>query len=263
MKLKHTQKKSPLRWLTHTMTLFSLGLFAILSLGLTLFYNYCNTDILLYTSVLPEILKVLIDLLEVGIYAICFSLLLFSAFFRHENAPSLSLLFIYIGGVTFRRVCDLVGVLILYGSLDSLDLTYAVVYILLDTALAIAVFFLSRGGANRYYRAQANALRADTLFGDGEVQLSTQSLHPFRSIVDKKNLIQARVLTVSIILAGIKVLSRLVYDIDYGAPADAKEFLIMTVYYLSDLLLAVAFYVLSILVLNKLFKHKQKKDEVN
>ena len=85
------------------MALFSLGLFAILSLGLTLFYNYCNTDILLYSSVLPEILKMLIDLLEVGIYAICFSLLLFSAFFRHENAPSLSLLFIYIGALVFRR----------------------------------------------------------------------------------------------------------------------------------------------------------------
>ena len=263
MKSSNTQKKSPLRWLTPTMALFSLGLFAILSLGLTLFYNYCNTDILLYSSVLPEILKMLIDLLEVGIYAICFSLLLFSAFFRHENAPSLSLLFIYIGALVFRRICDLVGVLILYGSLDSLDLTYAMVYILLDTALGLTVFFLSRSGANRYYRNQANALRGGALFGDGEVRLSTESIHPFRSIIDTKNLIQSRVLTVAIVLSGIKVLSRLVYDIDYGAPADVKEFFIMVVYYLSDLFLAVIFYVLSILVLNKLFKHKQKKDEVN
>ena len=245
------------------MTIFSFGLVAILSLGLTLFYNYCNTDIILYTSVLPEVLKILIDLLEIGIYAICFSIFLFSPFCRHENAPSLSLLFVYMGAFTFRRICDLIGVLILYGSLDSLDFTYAMVYVLLDVILALVVFFQARSGANRYYRAQAQSLRTDALFADTELRLSTEGIHPFCKIFDKTNPLQRSVLINTIILVGIKVLSRLVFDIDYGAPEDFGEVLIMAVYYLSDLLLAVIFYALSIVVLNKLFQYKAKKDEVN
>ena len=245
------------------MAVCSFGLIAILSLGLTFFYNYCNTNIILYASVLPEILKMLIDLLEMAIYAICFSLFLFSAFFRHENAPALSLLFTYFGAIAFRRICDLAGVLILYGSLDSLDLTYAVVYILLDAALALVVFCLARSGATVFYRSQAMKMKKDMLFKDTDAKISLGSIHPFRRIVDNTNLIQSRVLIVSMILAAIKVLSRLVYDIDYGAPSGFGEFLTMVVYYLSDLFLAVVFYALAILILNKLFQRKQKKDEVN
>ena len=258
-----TTKKRPLGWLLPTMAICSFGLIAVLSLGLTFFYNYCNTNIILYTSVLPEILKMLIDLLETGIYAICFSLLLFSAFFRHENAPMLPLLFTYLGAITFRRICDLAGVLILYGSLDSLDLTYAVVYILLDAALALVVFFLARSGATAFYRSQALAMKKEMLFKDADVHISFEGIHPFRKIVNTKNFIQLRILIISLILAGIKVLSRLVYDIDYGAPADLGEFFTMVIYYLSDLFLAVVFYALAVLILNKLFRQKQKRDEVN
>ncbi|MBQ9086208.1 MAG: hypothetical protein IJY47_03375 [Clostridia bacterium] len=262
--MKHTDTK-PIKsfgWLRSVLAIFSFGLFAILSLGFTLFYNYCNTDIVLYASVLPDAVKILIDLTEIAIYAICFSILLFSAFHVHEGAPGLSLVWIFLSAVLFRRACDLLGVWLLYGSLDSLDLTYAIVYVLLDTALTLAAFFLARSKANRYYKKMALTAKANLLFKDASPKLSVDALYPFRKIVDIKNHLQAHVAALSVILAVIKVITRILYDVDYGAPADFAEVMIMAVYYLSDLFLAVIFYVLSILVLNQLFRYTEKKNAV-
>lgn len=250
----HQKTQRYFMWLRPTLAILSFGLFAVLSLGLTLLYNFCGTDVVLYTSVLPEILKILIDLTEIAIYAICFSIFLAAAFYSHLNSPRLSLLWIYLGALLFRRLCDLLGVLILYGSLDSLDLTYALIYFLLDAALALAVFLLAQKRARKFYFSYCRKDQASSLFKDEAQPLYTECLHPFSKIYDKTNPLQVQTAVVSVILMAIKLLSRILYDVDYGAPEDFKEILIMAVYYLSDVLLAVIFYVLSILVLNRLFR---------
>lgn len=260
--MKHIQSTSRhYGWLPLSMTLLTFGLYALLSLGLTLPYNYCGTDELLYVSVLPEVLNLLIDLTEMAIYALCFSIFLFAAFHKHDGAPALTVLWIYLGALLFRRLCDLFGVLILFGSLDSLDLTYAAVYFLLDVALALVVYFLGQRKARRFLLGQLTAPSSSALFKDTSPRLSTSALHPFRRFFDSSNPLQGHLAVVAIILAGIKILSRVLYDIDYGAPEDFTEILIMAVYYLSDLILAVVFYVLSVLVLNCLFRRQSKGNE--
>jgi hypothetical protein len=55
-----------------------------------------------------------------------------------------------------------------------------------------------------------------------------------------------------IMLSGINVAMRIYRDINYGAPADIAEALIMAVYYLSDVLVLVVFYALSWFTLSKM-----------
>ena len=58
-------KTKRLCWL---MLSFTAGLYTLLVFGMSLLYTYANTDIVLYTSVLPEILDVLMDITEIAVF---------------------------------------------------------------------------------------------------------------------------------------------------------------------------------------------------
>jgi hypothetical protein len=54
---------------------------------------------------------------------------------------------------------------------------------------------------------------------------------------------------VGILLASIKIITRIIYDIGYGAPINVLDLLRMMVFYLSDVLICAVTYLLSLLVL--------------
>ena len=57
-----------------------------------------------------------------------------------------------------------------------------------------------------------------------------------------------------IILSAVKIVSRIIYDLSYGAPDNAKEILTMVIYYFSDVLICVIFYALCWLLFSTLYK---------
>ncbi len=80
---------------------------------------------------------------------------------------------------------------------------------------------------------------------------SWEELMPAAKIFDKHNAVQLSALLVSAIPAAVSLLSRLFYDINYGAPASGQDLVWMVVYYLSDLLSLLAGYLVMLLLLNR------------
>lgn len=240
-------------------TLF--GLYALISFGMTLPYTYSYTDIVLYTSVLPEVLDALIDLTEIAVFAIGFSLLMYAAFYHMTVPQKICLLGIFLVAVLFRRICDLFVSCLVFSSLDMEDLIYAIPYLILDWLLIGGVYLLIGMQSKKYDKKMLLKAKASALFQeDIPLKQQTESLYPFQKLFDRNNALQNCVLSVGILLSSVKVATRIIYDISYGTPADWKEILIMAVYYCSDIALGFLFYCGTLLVLSRFLKPKAKKN---
>ena len=250
MKTKHTH----LMMLTVT-----FGLYAIFSFGLTLPLQYANTDIVLYESVLPEALGILIELTEILIYAFAFSLLIGATFFGYSLRSVLGLSGILSAACLFRRLCDLAGILIVFQEIDvAEDLIPCITYLLMDLILIWVIIWLIRRRYARYMRKKALKAfieKSSSLFDDQAPHTTNISeYYPFQKIYSNKNPIQVCLLIIAVIRSAVKILSRVIYDIDYGAPEGIGEILTMAVYYCSDLLIGIIFYAVATLLLGRFFR---------
>ncbi len=248
---------------THLMMLaVTFGLYAVLSFGLTLPLQYANTDIVLYASVLPEILAILIELTEILLYAFAFSLLIGTTFLGNSLRSFLGLGWILSGACLFRRLCDLAVILIVFSELGYEDIIESVTYLLLDLILIWAILWLIRWRYSGYVKKAAKAYSGKALFAEEmTIPTSLSDLYPFKRIYSPKNPVQCCALIIGIIRSAAKVISRIIYDIDYGAPEDFGEVITMAIYYCSDILIGVIFYATAILILGKWFRKVSESNQ--
>ena len=88
-----------------------------------------------------------------------------------------------------------------------------------------------------------------------------ESATDFSCIYSKRNPLQRVALKTGIMLSVIKIITRIRYDIMYGAPSGISEILIMVVYYLSDVLVFAVFYAICWIFLSKLCSQKPETTE--
>ena len=243
------------------------GLFAVLSFGLTLAYLACNNNIVLYQSALPEIIDIFRDLFEILAWAIAFSMLTYAILYRLTKKTRLNL-FALLGGILLlRRIFDLAVTLIMYRTISIYDdVIYNLIYWITDLLIVLFAWILTSSTANAYYRRRASKSKSKALFQDNaKIDASTKDFYPFQKIFTKENPLQLCLLKIALLFSASKLLSRLIFDLGYGAPADIAEFFVMLLYYLSDLLCGVIFYTFCILIFQFIFnKIQQKKlDDVN
>ena len=259
--MKTTHYRHPQKKLSLLMLLGSFGLFALISLVLTPLYSLSNSDILFSTTVIPELLRTTIDLLEVCVFAVSFSILLFSVFLQYRTTR---LTVLYLGAILFRRIAVLAVTLVFNGAIGAEDLFSSITNLLLESLLVLFVLWIARARKNRLNQQLAEFSKASALFSsDAPEKPDPLRLFPFKKLYSKENPIQSCVLWIGVLLSALKVLSRLIFDIGYGAPTDIWEVLLMLVYYLSDLLIGVIFYVLSVLFLTRLFRRYGESDTLS
>ena len=255
MKTKH------LGWI---LLAFTFGLYALLVFGMSLPYTYANTDIVLYTSVLPEILDALMDVTEIAVFAIGFGIFMYACFHRVKTTQQLGLIGIFSGAVLFRRLCDLSISLIFFKSIDIEDVLYTILYLILDLLLIWGVSLLIHLRAKTYFKNRMLKAKASALFKDDlPMELTQEDLFPFKKLYSKENPLQTCALWSGIILSAVKIVSRILYDIGYGAPSGIMEILIMVVYYGSDIVLGLLFYLGSLFVLKRVFCFKGKSNRAS
>ncbi len=239
--------------LTRLMLLFTYGLFALNSLGIAALFITCATDVLLSETVLPTLLDLLMDFIQILLIPIgAWSLIAF-AYFRGESASVIRRLFgLYLGSLFFCRICNMAASLTFNGALYlEEDIIYAGWYLLLDLILAMALFFIVRAQGMRHRRRMATA----------EAPIP---VYPFQKLYDKNNPLHRCILGLGIIFSSIQILQRILYDIVYSIEAESlpapSDIPVMIAYYLYDIAFAFAFYFLARLLLRVLFA-KAKKDE--
>ena len=65
----------------------------------------------------------------------------------------------------------------------------------------------------------------------------------------------------SLLITIIKVGTRIINDISFGAPDSFGEVMIMVVYYLSDLIYGAVAYLVALFIMHLIFEKLKKKDE--
>ncbi len=233
--------------------------YALIAFGINLPYHLVSRDVVLGATILPDLLYALQILAETAVYAIGFSIIIASLFLRlSETTARLSMTFV--AAAIFRRICDLITSIIVFGSIRQSDPVYGLFYLVIDLAFLSFAFFLARGQASRFYRRLSLDNRAASFSKNEKAVVPLSRLYPFERFVSKKNPVQYCALILAIVLLSARLASRILYDIDYGLPEDFAEVLIMIAYYIADLLVGVGYYLLSHLTLKRIFRAVSAKE---
>ena len=204
------------------------------------------SDILLADTVVPLIIDVLGLLCNYLFYWAAFAFLLY-AVFRLEIKNSIPLLAVYAGAVVFRYLANQIADFCVFGfpsvnDFFSLYLPYCLIDMLLDLAqIAVAVLLI--------LCLKKRAANAQTAVFE---ELPVTKLFDY-----KKTVLRAGVL-LGIIPATAQLISRVIYDIWYGAPTGLADLLWMIVSYLSDLAFVLIGYAVIVLFLNRFCLSEKK-----
>ena len=233
------------KYLSYFMSIVCLSLYVIY-IALAWLYTQISTNVLFIGGWLPFVMRLLLELIDVVVFAGAYFCIIY-AFFRLSKKkawlfPVLYLIFAFVRrGITLL----LQFVQTQYIGMDdilSLVLYYSFDVIQLAIVLAVVIYEV------RKCRRFINDYK--------EAGLETPEFLPFTTVFSKNNPLQMSSLKLAVMISGIKIVTRVISDLYYGAPESLAEGLIMIAYYTSDLLNGVIFYT----ILWFLFSHINKKE---
>ena len=216
--------------LTKFITLSSL-VFSAIYIILCAAYNLILSDIVYSASLLPIAVELLVSLCDLAAYGVCFSILIYSIYCSGVKS-SLPIFLIYSGVLLVENLLNITLEHVIFGTGWQLDgLIYVLIIWLFELLLALAVLLIAR------FSLKNKKVKDIT----------------FNKLYSNENPLQLASLIVAVLISAIKVTSRLIFDIGYGAPADILDLLWMLAAYSSDIISGVIVYIVSILVIKKLY----------
>ncbi len=211
-------------------TLSSL-IFSAIYIVLCAAYNLILSDIVYSASVLPIAVELLVALCDLCAYGVCFSILIYSIY-RSGVKSSMPILLIYSGVLLIENLLNITLEHVIFGTGWQIDgLIYVLIIWLFEVLLALAVLLIARFSLK-------NKKDKDITFN---------------KLYSKENPLQLAALIVALLISAIKVISRLIFDIGYGAPADIVDLLWMLAAYSSDIISGGIVYIVSIFAAKKLY----------
>ena len=228
----------------------------IASLVLGFVYSTVSNNIVYMYSALMYVLEIGLELLDIALYATAFAFFVFAAQ-RYGLRSSVSFFVSYVALTAAHRLLSLVLELLMAGAIGADDFVSVGVYFALDmltfgAVLAIVAYELEKYGK---YLIEWKKVQRD--LGQNELP---PALYPFQKLFNRGNPLQVCALKIGILLSSAKILSRIIFDLYYGAPTSLSETLIMVIYYLSDILIGVLVYATMLWIFALLYKKKANKD---
>ncbi len=204
------------------------GLFVLSSVVLKPLYIFFISDVVWSGTFLVNLLEVTLDLFELLAYSASFAVVIYSVLLSDDEARGVKVLIAEFMLLAFvRRILDIVMTIILYGALEAID----IVSVLFALAMEFIQIFI-------VYIIAVSLLKKEII-----------AFLPAKKIYSKKNALQVSALCAGGILSAVKIVSRIIYDIDYGAPESLIEVCSMVLFYSLDVLVAIISYVIIIVVL--------------
>ncbi len=243
--------------------------FAVFIFALTLFYAavctplflFFSSNILFDGSVLPLLWDVLMGACNYLFYWGSFAFLLFLGA-RYSLGQCRAFFMIYAGAVLFRYTANLLAGYIVMGlptwsTFASSDLPYLLFDIAMDLVLMAiaAVIFHSIVDKTPLRIAAEGDMMQTEVTECSRVRLWCNS----QGLYDKNNALHRTAVWYGVIPAAVQMLSRIIYDISYGAPTSGIDLMWMIVYYVSDILCAFIGYLVILLLLNSLLSRFYRK----
>lgn len=229
---------------------------ALISFVLTPLYSVFASDVIYGYTIIPELIRAAIDLLDIALMSVAFSIITVALFMKKR--PTRFML-IYVASVLFRRLSLILVTFVTNGQVSIDDVLMSVSDLIFELILLAVIFAFSAYVFRKYCKSTLLKAKASALFGDGEGSDDVSALYPFKKIYSRSNPLQTCLLRNGIILSAVRIISRIIWDISYGAPSDAGEVLLMAAYYLSDVVIVVISYALSCLLISCLYRLYQKR----
>ena len=221
------QGREKKRTLSLAAFLFGIALFyAVVCTPLSLLVS---SDILLADTVLPLLMDVLMLLCNYLFYWIA-------------CRPILA---VYAGAVFFRYFANMTAGFFVIGfptgnEFLKLHLPYLLIDIVLDLLLITLVAFLV------------------CKFKKKQKDFTPEKVFPITRLFDWDSAFLRSTLLVAAIPAAVQLISRVIYDISYGAPTSTVDLLWMIIYYVSDIANVLIGYLVIVLILNRLHLSEEK-----
>ena len=262
--LINTEKAKKYFWLV--MMLFCALPVLLNTLLITPLYVVLENDVAFSGSFLTMLIYYIKDLFEVIAFSVAYSVIIFSVLLLSKRKARLAVLLytvIYFLQIPLKLIMNIP----LYGSLGSiddivLDVIYLTVYFLFYMLQLLIVWLFATTDTNKYLRyiafiKERKNKKGKVLPEDAEAVL------PITKFFNRFNPLQRSAFKMSMLILAIKLFSRIINDIAYGAPSSFGEVAIMLVYYVSDLLYGLVAYVIALLVFTFIHSKAKKKADEN
>lgn len=243
---------------THSLLCFGLtALFVILA---KVYAVTCTNVLIMYTA-WPEVIEILINLLECVIYGIAYAFFIYIAY-RFSVRGLIKFVCIYGGSVLFKYISNYILTWLTDTgmSADYLleNLSYVLIYTVIELAQAGLVLFVICRTMTVYHAFVAKQMRIAQALPDAQVNMRTYAF-PFTALISSRNLLQKCALVSGITITGFKIVARLIYDISYGWPTSVVDGLWMVIYYMIDIFAGFAVCLLITYLLMRFDAGEQKK----
>ncbi|MBE6597209.1 MAG: hypothetical protein E7641_06010 [Ruminococcaceae bacterium] len=234
IEVKKTKRRLSLLVIISSAILFSLS-----SLVLAPIYIYTCSDVLFSVTAIPEILDIVIDIVDVFAYSICFAALIYSTS-KFGSGGTVKLIMVFSAACFLRYTANLLITFLGYGSLSTGDAFSVILPFVLDTAIAVSVVLVASSAMKSFYKRTASQ-------GVSSVINASD-----KKIINLGNPLHVSALYSGAILSFVRIATRIIYDIFIGLPSTLSDAVWMITYYISDLLILVIVYALSLYTFAKL-----------
>lgn len=220
-------------------------------------YATLEADAAYKGSLITVIIKYVQDFLDLCAFSVSYALIIFSTLLLSSRFTALTVIFysaVYILQIPLKLLMNIA----VYGTLGTssdiiIDLIYLGIYFGLQMLQLLLVYVFARVDSDKFKCYAASVLSAKKTTG-------IKKILPFSKFVDWNNPLLRSTMKMSLLVLGIKIASRIVNDISYGAPKSIGEALIMLVYYFSDLIYGVVAYVAAAFTISAFYDKIKKKD---
>ena len=228
---------------------------------ITPLYVSLESNVAFSGSILTMVIYYLKDIFSIIAFASSYAIIIFSVFFISKKAARF--IIILYGIIFFVQIpLKILMNAVIYGSLGTLweitmDIIYLLLYFALNMIQLLLVYFFATTDTGKYLRrAELSRSRKKN---KGKAQPLSCVL-PLCKFLDFSNPLQSSAFKMGALMFALKVFSRILNDISYGAPASFGEVLVMAAYYLSDLLYGVVAYLIALLIFTFIYDKLKKKE---
>ena len=222
--------------LLRALACFSFGLSALFVILARVYAISCSDIVMMYTA-WPEILEILINILECIVFGLAYGILIYAAY-RFPDTRLSRFVLVYFGSVLFKYLANYLVTWITDTGMSADYLIQNLLYILLFTALEIAqaalVLLILQPTMKAYHAFIRRQQRIAAALPDAEVSVRTYAF-PFSSLISLKNPLQKCAFWSGIWITVFKIASRMIYDFSYGLPTSIADAFWIVIYYLLDI----------------------------
>ncbi len=222
------------------------------------------------SGILEQVLIYTGDFLDLTVFSVSYALIIFSVLLltkKHSRYVIIFYTVVYMANIPLKILMNIPVEGTLGSSLSiSLDLFYLLFYFAFTMLQLLIVYIFAVTDSGKYLRRvayersraekKAKESRAEkkknkkatvAVILDEKTKKELEVL-PLKNLFDLKNPLLCSAFKMSLVIVGVKLISRILNDIQMGAPTTLPQVLVMIVYYLSDIIYGVIAYFMAMFV---------------